>query len=458
MWPAPREVPGPLPGSRVDLAHYKGSKQTTCLTTLPYLTKVMLTYATEYSVYSSSFTKLLQACLEKLGDGAAAEVLRENLNEEIGDNKLAQAEKESLGKLGIPISSVEGIPHTEIFADFVEALRGHVDDGLPYVTARSGATPGQTFLKGMQSLIDDSPAHVGLAVLAYSAELLVAPMYENILAGLTHHTNLTAVETRFFPLHISCDGDHFRKLASVVEAHAKTTAQRTEIYQAVVKALDARATMWDEINEMCKAGGSTESEQAEATSSLYDKQAQNWLRTSPNCLSDFTGRPRLFEMCGDVTDKHLLDVGCGEGYCARVLRKAGARKVVGVDVSEQMVKVAEHAARADDDSNMYFLHADAINIMQALCDNAPAVGMLGGAEIERGCFDLAIAVFLFNYVETKAMYSIMEQVRMCNLSRTRQTRPDERRAARPSLACLGVPLACTMACIHTRARAMQSIK
>ena len=136
----------------------------------------MLTYATEYSKYSSSFTKLLQACLEKCGDGPGAEVLRENLEEERGDSKLGEAELEVLSKLGIPSNSVEGVAHTQIFADFVEAIRRHVEDGEPYATACiSGSTPGQTFLNRIQSLIDDCPAHVGLAVLAYSAELLVEP-------------------------------------------------------------------------------------------------------------------------------------------------------------------------------------------------------------------------------------------------------------------------------------------
>ena len=226
----------------------------------------MLTYATEYSKYSSSFTKLLQACLEKCGDGPGAEVLRENLEEERGDSKLGEAELEVLSKLGIPSNSVEGVAHTQIFADFVEAIRRHVEDGEPYATARSGSTPGQTFLNRIQSLIDDCPAHVGLAVLAYSAELLVEPMYVELFEGLCHHTNLTAVETRFFPLHISCDDGHFHKLASVVEAHAETKAERKEIYEAVMKALEARATLWWELNEMCRGG--TESKEAEAASSL----------------------------------------------------------------------------------------------------------------------------------------------------------------------------------------------
>ena len=58
---------------------------------------------------------------------------------------------------------------------------------------------------------------------------------------------------------------------------------------------------------------------------------------------------------------------------------------------QQDVKAAERAERADKLGNMYYLTADALDIKQALCENAPAVGMLGGSEIERGCFDLAVA-------------------------------------------------------------------
>ena len=227
----------------------------------------MLTYATEYSEYSSSFTQLLQACSEKFGDGPGAEVLKENLEDEMGDNKLGEAELEALGKLGIPSNSVEGVAHTHIFADFVEAIRRHVEDGEPYATACiSGSTPGQTFLNMIQSLIHDCSPTAALAVLAYSSELLVEPMYEKLLEGLKSHTNLTAVETRFFPLHISCDDGHFHKLAAVVEAQAKTKAQRKEIYEAVVKALEARATFLFELDEICRGG--TESNEAEAASSL----------------------------------------------------------------------------------------------------------------------------------------------------------------------------------------------
>ena len=36
------------------------------------------------------------------------------------------------------------------------------------------------------------------------------------------------------------------------------------------------------------------------TREMYDSNAHKWARREPNSLSDFTGRPRVFELCGDV--------------------------------------------------------------------------------------------------------------------------------------------------------------
>ena len=48
---------------------------------------------------------------------------------------------------------------------------------------------------------------------------------------------------------------------------------------------------------------------------------------------------------GDVKNKKVLDVACGEGHYTRLLRRAGA-EVVGIDISERMVALArEQEAR-----------------------------------------------------------------------------------------------------------------
>ncbi|QUR67706.1 class I SAM-dependent methyltransferase [Mycobacterium spongiae] len=48
----------------------------------------------------------------------------------------------------------------------------------------------------------------------------------------------------------------------------------------------------------------------------------------------------FLNLIGDVTGKAVLDVGCGEGHFSRMLRSAGAARVVGFDVSERMIEVA----------------------------------------------------------------------------------------------------------------------
>ncbi len=54
----------------------------------------------------------------------------------------------------------------------------------------------------------------------------------------------------------------------------------------------------------------------------------------------------LLKLIGDVQGKRVLDVACGEGYFTRMLRKAGAAEVVGIDISDRMIDLArEQEAR-----------------------------------------------------------------------------------------------------------------
>lgn len=44
---------------------------------------------------------------------------------------------------------------------------------------------------------------------------------------------------------------------------------------------------------------------------------------------------------GSLAGKQVLDVGCGEGTFTRIIKRQGARQVVGIDQSEGMIKLAE---------------------------------------------------------------------------------------------------------------------
>lgn len=60
-------------------------------------------------------------------------------------------------------------------------------------------------------------------------------------------------------------------------------------------------------------------------------------------------RNRILEILNriNVEGKRILDLGCGDGYYSRYLEKRGA-EVIGVDLSETMIKLAKKTAKKDD--------------------------------------------------------------------------------------------------------------
>jgi SAM-dependent methyltransferase len=86
----------------------------------------------------------------------------------------------------------------------------------------------------------------------------------------------------------------------------------------------------------------------------------------------------VFRALGDVTERSVLDVGCGTGLYPRKLRRRGAVPVVGVDISEEMIRVARtHEA------------SESLGITY-LVEDAAKLGVIGS-------FDLAIGIYLLHY-------------------------------------------------------------
>lgn len=51
----------------------------------------------------------------------------------------------------------------------------------------------------------------------------------------------------------------------------------------------------------------------------------------------------ILHYTGNVFNKEILDLGCGSGQFARILKRRGAKQVVGVDLSETMLRLAREA-------------------------------------------------------------------------------------------------------------------
>ena len=61
--------------------------------------------------------------------------------------------------------------------------------------------------------------------------------------------------------------------------------------------------------------------------------------TVPNA-NDLIEIPQLFELIGDVKGKTILDLGCGSGGHDRKLIELGAKSVLGIDLSHNMINEA----------------------------------------------------------------------------------------------------------------------
>src|SRR3954470_6258387 len=90
----------------------------------------------------------------------------------------------------------------------------------------------------------------------------------------------------------------------------------------------------------------------------------------------------LMELVGPLSGEAVVDLACGEGFYTRQVRRQGAGRVVGVDLSHEMIALAraEEEARP---SEIAYLVQDA----KSLCV-APE-------------FDVAVAAYLLNYARSR---------------------------------------------------------
>jgi toxoflavin synthase len=121
----------------------------------------------------------------------------------------------------------------------------------------------------------------------------------------------------------------------------------------------------------------------------YDRIAEQYQRAKLHPWRTHVEGHTLMRLAGDVAGRAVIDLACGEGHYTRELRRRGAARAVGVDLSAGMIGLAraEEAARP-------------LGVEYR-------VGDAGDVEAS-GEFDLAFAAYLLNYARTPE-----ELTRMC---------------------------------------------
>ena len=90
----------------------------------------------------------------------------------------------------------------------------------------------------------------------------------------------------------------------------------------------------------------------------YDAIADAYRESKQLSFREHIESHTLFEVLGDLQNRSVLDLACGEGFYTRKIKTAGATDVLGVDVSGEMIALAE-TEETRTPLGCRYLHADA---------------------------------------------------------------------------------------------------
>jgi ubiquinone/menaquinone biosynthesis C-methylase UbiE len=114
----------------------------------------------------------------------------------------------------------------------------------------------------------------------------------------------------------------------------------------------------------------------------YDPIAEQYKRSKAQPWRTFIECFTLNELIGDPQGMAVLDVACGEGFYSRMMRKRGANRVKGVDLSQGMIELA---CKQESEQQLGIEYA---------------VGDARELPASRD-FDLVVAAYLLNYASTR---------------------------------------------------------
>ena len=120
----------------------------------------------------------------------------------------------------------------------------------------------------------------------------------------------------------------------------------------------------------------------------YDPIAEQYRRAKEQPWRSHVESFTLMQLIGDPTGLSVVDLACGEGFYTRMLRRRGAARVTGVDLSQGMIQLARQQ-EADHKLGIHYEVADA----RALTPT--------------GQVDLVVAAYLLNYAQNQSELQAM---------------------------------------------------
>ncbi|MDZ8052155.1 MAG: class I SAM-dependent methyltransferase [Aulosira sp. ZfuVER01] len=128
----------------------------------------------------------------------------------------------------------------------------------------------------------------------------------------------------------------------------------------------------------------------------YDSIAQEYKKSKQLPFRLHIEAYTYFHLLGDLLGKSLLDLACGEGFYTRQFKLQGAARVIGVEISENMIELARQE-EAREPQNIEYILGDVFELDKI------------------GSFDLVVASYLLNYAQTRDQLLKMCQSIFANL-------------------------------------------
>ena len=203
---------------------------------------ILKDFAAQYGNYSTWFPRYLTGVISKLENTTHRNHLMDNLAEESGH--LHEEDLEAIRTLGIQDEWVQGVPHPELFKRFQTAMG---------VETNAAGIEVELWRESFLSLIQNGTAVEAVGAIGLGTESVVKHIYKYLIEAIEKHTNLTLQDYVFFPLHTEVDDEHGLILLDIASELASTSeTEATELRKGMLKALNLRASFWDDMYERAK--------------------------------------------------------------------------------------------------------------------------------------------------------------------------------------------------------------
>lgn len=196
-------------------------------------------YAWEYSGYSAWFPRYLRMVIDRLERAEHRELLLHNLEEERG--QLDPEDCAALRAVGIAPEPLIGVPHPELFRRFCRAI------GLADAELQNPSAAAVRWRTRFLAYLEHATPAQAVGALGLGTELIVRPVYEQLLLGIRAEGSLRREDYVFFELHCLVDDQHQEDLLAIARELAAEPQGLRELGEGMRTALELRHDFWDHL-------------------------------------------------------------------------------------------------------------------------------------------------------------------------------------------------------------------